>query len=220
MFKHDRDMSRPLSVALSIYPSLKYEIIGEIRGTSKKQVQKSFPFPNVYDRDENCSADRPFDRTFCVDEGWTRIGVQGPIETTKGGKSFFKATTTQGARCVQVSAQIVGKGTVKVGPLKVNCNGRGWLGYNITLIGQQERDEPIKPWPFKLLTDKGERSVVIGYRGGDEPMITPKWDYTATIRVLLGGVVTKTVTVTASSPNVDGFITRIDQTGQLSIIFE
>lgn len=128
------------------------DLRGRIYGTYHNEEAWTDTFK--YSRsDPDCAANYPDDQEFCAPEGVTVLNSGSLVRHSENCNSSIGSPRMISPRCVKVPARLAGCGYNAFG---LNCQGRGWFDYSLTLVGRRTNEVQIASHPInvKASTDR------------------------------------------------------------------
>ncbi len=197
--------------------STSFEVGASIRPTAEQTTPTSQTFHFENGTGDDCGRNFGGEEHYCLATGEVRDWVGPYISSsncpTNASYPGVPRKDPANAACVFVPWHIEGCGTGFFG----DCKGRGWLGFDITVRGDQwsRVDLPSFEWPNK---NQGNQLVFnFKYPYGIPPgNRNPAWHYTVDVR-RRHGIDELAVQLSDGNPAALGIVTSISADGQLVI---
>lgn len=192
-----------------------YAVQGSIYGTFDAHDRWANTF-NASRSDGNCNASFDDIQQYCAPDGYLLENPGQLVVRSANCNSSVDSPTIVSARCVQVRAHLGGCGTDNVLGF-VNCRGRGWFDYGLTLSAFRARQANLTSFPFdeeSATADK--RSFAFVHPQTAERLPGRQWSYRVQVLVKEGGRTVTTLNASNDEPMSSELVTRMDD-GKLSI---
>lgn len=216
-----RPLPTALSISVEISPIKLLALSGSISGSTKgtdANWSQTFPYDRV---DGNCAANYSVTEQWCAPGGY-KLDRAKPFDIrvkSANCGSAIEAVRVTGtdSRCVVVPARLVGCGSQTIFPGIVNCRGRGWLSYEITLFASKPGSDPIESASFavpEIELSRLEHRFSHPKAGKGLSGATWTYSFRASLRDARNEI--QTVELTETKPKANGLASSIDD-GTLKI---
>lgn len=195
----------PSSATITMLPKMRYGVKAMIQPLGRQRSHTSQTFTFWY-RDENCAADFRSTATYCLPAGWTVDSVPTPSVTSSNCGSSITSTTMSGSNCIKVDYHIVGCGYA---PIIHDCNGRGWLGFNVTVSGWRNDTATFPAQTFEEVSST-KSSYSFRYTQTLPPESTvDSWSWTASVKPISGSPFDLSTAVQSTSQGRAAFANNV-----------
>lgn len=207
--KERKSPADEVKAAVIFDPQITYELSGEVSTTHfvTKEVEE---ITQLFDNtgSDRCDDNTRVDRQWCTsDERAT--STRAKIENVrKNCNSGFEGVTASGPKCVLARGKVAGCGADRDPVFRtwLGCKGRGWLGYEITLIKTVEERVKAGVQTVDTAPSVAERSWAFKFPDG---VVKPEYLYEIKITKAQGAKVLNAWTVTNANPNSGPVVSRV-----------
>ncbi len=228
-----------LSVAIALLPQLTYKISGfigahweELIPETENSEEKFFSEDIRLVREENCDANVVRPQQHQIPEPWMVKRVNVNIISVNGSSSIERVVWS--GNTVTVDVHVIGLGTTRIpNPLLpyvlpdiTDCRGRGWVEYQLEIVGEQITTIPSQVIIHDLPRDNFSIDGMPGqntFAGIRHPQASEwaslrklTWFYEVTIRPYRGTQDLPIVQLSSTNPRSDGYFTDLSN-GELTI---
>ena len=207
----------PMAAAVTIKPPIKLSLSGTLQSSQLVQVTTPDPAVRRFDRtgSDHCDDAGDVSAQYCTTIP-DAIATSGDVhvESANCGSAAGSANPS-GPRCVLVPGHLQGCGADRDPVFKtwLNCKGRGWLKYTVTLMVTTKSRVESGPSLVDVAPSVSDRSWSFHFPPASD---TPIFKYDVTVTQKEGDDVLNRWTVSQASPNSGPVISRVAD-GSLSV---